>query len=297
MPGPRIPCPIRIPPVRSLRAVASTPHARSRAQAWREQRIGFRCGQSLSDDIAHIGNQAHQGGSNGEKGVHRTSRGDGCAGLGQLAIGRAPGISFALPDQVAGFAAMRRYQGDQTSDSAPHSGCNASQRDDVDALIAEFSGVGDVLKDPWSRDLISGVPVPEIDPTSSPASNRFAAETSSAIGSVAISENVSVSGLNTVIASAGIPTPARFGRRAYSNRFASPCLWPVGFLSRISKSAAIRELAERSGADSRSSDPLFSPARDVDREGEGVAYAQGIRICRRRHAVGADATAECGGPG
>ncbi len=72
----------------------------------------------------------------------------GFAGLGQLALGRAPRVPFSLPDHVSRFAAMRRDDGDQAAHSAPQAGRHLGQRDDVDALVAQFRGIGHVLKDP-----------------------------------------------------------------------------------------------------------------------------------------------------
>ncbi len=98
---------------------------------WARVRVGFRRRQALGDDVPHVGDQPDQGRSNGPKCVHRSSRGKGFAGLGQLAFGRdgAPAVFAARPHRpTCGDEPRRRRSGSPPRTTAPPSARPARRR-------------------------------------------------------------------------------------------------------------------------------------------------------------------------
>ena len=162
--------------------------------------------------------------------------------------------------------------------------------------IGQFRGIGHVLKDPLR-------PRPDLAASRNRRASRpgrprrrgWPPMTASAIGLVAISENVSVSGSNTVTAARGCRR--RPASAAGHTRIASPLpLSPGGVLVDDLEVGGELGFAARSGAEIRSRDPLAGSRSMSSVRVSGSPTRSAVGAGGRRHAVAADPAAKCRGP-
>ncbi len=103
--------------------------------------------QAVGDFVARVGDEADEGRADVSECVASLRFSERLASGGQSAIRGATGLLTAFPGGIGRLTAIDGQRGEEASRDAPHTRDRLALSDEVDAFVAQFGRVGDVLKD------------------------------------------------------------------------------------------------------------------------------------------------------